>query len=295
MTQRDLIVVGTSLGGVESLRELCGQLPAGLQAAIVIVLHISAEAPSFLGDILTRAGGFSARPARDGESLAAGQIYVPLPDRHLLIRNGTIRVALAPRENRCRPAIDPLFRSAAVYGRARTVGVVLSGLLDDGAQGLQAIRRCGGTTVVQTPLDALYGEMPQNALDAGDVDYTVPLAEMGALLTDLVRRPQERPAPPVPQDLLLETRLVEKAARMREHERDIEAAGVQSLLSAQEMNIESAVWAGLRSLEERIKMLEGLARREHAKDRPTAAHAYEQRSEESRSHAQALRALLLSL
>ncbi len=330
MTSRDLIVVGASLGGVETLRDLCSQLPADLQAAVVIVLHISAQSPSYLGEILTRAGGLPARPARDGEPLVPGQIYVPEPDRHLLVRDGTLRVALAPRENRCRPALDPLFRSAAVYGRSRTVGVVLSGLLDDGAQGLQAIRRCGGTTVVQSPLDALYGEMPQNALDAGDVDYSVPLAEMGALLADLVARPQERPVPPVPQDLLLETRLVEKAARIREHERDIEAAGqlgelvpvvcpecggplwsvqgqnryrchlghaygVQSLLSAQEMNIESAVWAGLRSLEERIKMLEGLARREHGKDRPAAAHAYEQRSEESRAHAQALRALLLSL
>src|SRR5688572_16555907 len=175
MRTKHLVVVGASSGGIEALRELVSKLPEEFPAPLCIVLHTSPRGPGVLDGILNRSGPLPATNARDLERLQPGRIYVAPPDCHLLIEPGRVRVTKGPRENRFRPAIDPLFRSAAqVYGPA-AIGVILTGNLGDGTAGLWAIKQLGGTTVVQDPADALFPSMPQNALNHVRVDHVVPL------------------------------------------------------------------------------------------------------------------------
>ena len=186
---------------------LVRDLPADFPAPIAVVLHIPADAPSMLADILRRKGPLQAQMAANGDPFEAGTIYVARPDHHLLVRgNGklTLHVARGPRENRHRPSVDSLFQSAALAARENAIGVILSGALDDGTSGLMAIRQCGGTTVVQKPSDALYPAMPQSAIDHVDVDHIVPLAELGRLLDRLVRETPLQPGA-APATLRLET------------------------------------------------------------------------------------------
>lgn len=163
---RDIVVIGTSAGGLEALDRLIGQLPGEFPAAIFIVQHLHPEhAPSALLYRLGAYKTFHCKIAEDGEAFGPGKIYIAPSDAHLLIKENTLLVRRGARENRYRPAIDPLFRSAAVAHGPRVVGVVLTGMLDDGTSGLVAIHRCGGVTVAQDPSDALYPDMPQSAIN----------------------------------------------------------------------------------------------------------------------------------
>jgi two-component system chemotaxis response regulator CheB len=204
--QHDIIVIGGSAGGVEALMYICGSLPADLPASVFVVQHISPTSKSVLPGLLTRAGPLPARHPVDGETIQPGHIYVAPPDLHLLLRDGQILLRRGPQENRTRPAIDPLFRSAAIAYGPRVVGVVLTGLLDDGAAGLVAIKRCGGVTVVQDPDDAQWPEMPRRALERGHVDHVVSLSAMGALLNHLSRE-EAGPRVQVPSAMSIETRI----------------------------------------------------------------------------------------
>src|SRR5262245_48658533 len=182
MPGHDIITIGASAGGVETLSRLVATLPADLPASLFVVLHIDPEAPSVLGGILSAAGKLPAVEATDGAPIEHGKIYVGTANCHLLVEPDRVRVVHGPKENRHRPAIDPLFRSAAwAFGR-RVVGVVLTGMLDDGSAGLWAIKSCGGVTVVQDPAEAYFPDMPANALVHLKVDYSLPIAEMGPLL-----------------------------------------------------------------------------------------------------------------
>ncbi len=171
--------------------QLARDLPADFGAPIAVVLHLPPDSPSMLAGILHRQGQLQAKTAVDGERFATGTIYVAPPDHHLLIRDQsgelTLAVSGGPRENRHRPSIDPLFRSAAIAARENAIGVILSGVLDDGTAGLIAIKHCGGIAVVQDPADALYSGMPKSAIENAEVDHVVPLADLGSLLTRLVR------------------------------------------------------------------------------------------------------------
>jgi two-component system chemotaxis response regulator CheB len=186
---RDLAVVGTSSGGVEALQGLVAGLPPDHAGALCVVMHLGPERRSELPAILGRAGPLPAVRAEDGMTLAAGRIHVAPPNCHLLLEGPTLRVVHGPKENRHRPAIDPLFRSAAWSFGPRVVGVVLTGNLDDGTAGLWAIKTCGGTTVVQEPREALHPEMPTNALMHNRIDHRLPLEEIGPLLARLAREP----------------------------------------------------------------------------------------------------------
>src|SRR5262245_4416174 len=210
MHTRDIIVVGASMGGVETLSSLVGQLPSVLPASVLVVQHTAAESPGLLGEILTLSGTLPAVVAADRMPLERGRIYVAPSDRHMLLTADGLRVVYGPRENRVRPAIDPLFRTAAVHCRSRVIGVVLTGLLGDGAAGLLAIHRCGGKTVVQLPGDAEHPGMPIRALDAVPSAIQVPLADMGAMLARLCDE-EAPPSPPVPEALVIEARLTERA------------------------------------------------------------------------------------
>jgi two-component system, chemotaxis family, protein-glutamate methylesterase/glutaminase len=162
--EHEIFVVGASAGGVEALTRLVRTLPARFPGTLFVVLHLPAESPSLLPSILTRSGSLKASHPQDGERIAPGQIYVAPPDHHLLVESGYMRVVRGPKENRHRPALDPLFRSAARSYGPRVVGIVLSGMLDDGTAGLMAIKRCGGLAIVQNPAEALYPSMPQSTL-----------------------------------------------------------------------------------------------------------------------------------
>jgi two-component system, chemotaxis family, protein-glutamate methylesterase/glutaminase len=186
MAGRDIIVVGFSAGGVESLTRLVSDLPESLPASILVVHHFPASSVSVLPRILQRNGRLQACHAEQGEPILPGRIYVAPPDRHLLVGEGTIDLARGPRENGHRPAIDPLFRTAAKRYGPRVIGVLLSGTLDDGTAGMLMIKRTGGLCVVQSPADALFSGMPVSALVNASVDYAVPIAEMGSLLSRLV-------------------------------------------------------------------------------------------------------------
>ena len=201
---RDIIVIGASAGGIEALRGLVAGLPADLAASVFVVLHTSADSPGLLAEILARAGALPALNATEGERIRPGQIYVAPPDHHLLIEPGVVRVTRGPRENRFRPAIDPLFRSAAQTYGPRVVGVILSGYLDDGTAGLWVVKRLGGAAVVQDPADALVDSMPRSALRHVEVDYCVPLAEMAELLLRLTDEPGDVGAYEMPEEPRIE-------------------------------------------------------------------------------------------
>jgi two-component system chemotaxis response regulator CheB len=195
MTYRDIVVVGASAGGIEVIAAILRDLPADFPASMFIVVHIAPQSPGYLAEILDRAGPLPVANARNGEAFARGRVYLAPPDRHLMLEpTGCTRVARGPRENRARPAIDPLFRSAAHAFGQRVIGVVLSGGLDDGSAGLRSINMCGGTTVVQEPLDATVTSMPMHALRSSAVDHCRPAARLGSLINRLVRaRAPDRP------------------------------------------------------------------------------------------------------
>lgn len=204
----DIIVVGASAGGVEALRHLSSLLPPRLPAAMLVVQHIAPEARSVLPGLLARVCPLPVSHAMDGELMRRSHIYVAPPDRHLLVAPDGRHLLLrrGPIENRTRPAMDALFRSAAVACGPRVIGVVLSGTLDDGTAGLVAVKRCGGISVVQDPADATWPDMPRNALQGDSPDYSVPLAQMGVMLDQLARSPAG-PATPIPRELQVEARI----------------------------------------------------------------------------------------
>ena len=189
MIGHDIIVIGASSGGVRALETLVGGLPADLQAAIFIVLHVGPRADDMLAAILGRHTNLKCASAADGEPIAIGEVRVAPPDYHLMLEQGRMVLTHGPKENRSRPAVDTLFRSAAAAYGNRVIGVVLTGNLDDGTAGLWAIKRGGGIAVVQDPEDAEYADMPRNARGGVSVDYTVPLKEMASLLTRLTAAP----------------------------------------------------------------------------------------------------------
>ena len=185
MAACDFIVVGGSAGAVEGMQQLARSFPGDLPAAVFMVLHVPADAPSMLPEILSRSGPLPAKLPQDGEPIRPGRIYVAPADRHLTIEDGVVRVTRGPRENRHRPAIDPLFRTAARAGGKKVIGVILSGHLDDGAAGLRAVRAHGGIAMVQDPADAAASEMPESALQYSGADYVLPIAELGRQLVNL--------------------------------------------------------------------------------------------------------------
>ena len=202
-----IIVIGGSLGGIEALKIVTADLPGTLPAAILVVLHVGRHGLNCLDQIISRSGPLPASNAIDGEKIRAGHIYIAPVDRHLLVdAGGRLTLSRGPKENRSRPAIDPLFRSAAAAFGPRVIGVVLTGLLDDGTAGLWAVKEQGGVAVVQHPDDALAPDMPLNALKHVEVNHCVPLKNIAPLLVSLTAMPTpEQPPPPsVPKKMAIE-------------------------------------------------------------------------------------------
>src|SRR5690242_11511295 len=198
--RQNIVVIAASAGGIGALQEVCKGLPNDLQASIFIVQHISPSSQSLLPASLARAGVLPVTHPVEGEPIRFGRIYVAPPDRHLLVKADHMLVRKGPKENRMRPAADPLFRSAAVADGSRVVGMVLTGTLDDGTAGLLAIKRCGGVAAVQDPADAAWSDMPRNALQKVSVDFCLPLAALPDLIVRLSAEPAG-PRIPIPGDI----------------------------------------------------------------------------------------------
>lgn len=186
MNKRDIIVIGASAGGVSALEQLVRTLPVDFSGSIFVVLHVPPYAPSQLPKILSRVARLKAVHPRDGERIEPGKIYVALQDHHLLVEKECVVVRKGPKENRFRPSIDALFRSAAYVFGSRVIGVVLTGALDDGTSGMWSIKRLGGMVICQDPEEAAFPEMPSSVVKYVEPDYILPLKEMGAVLTRLV-------------------------------------------------------------------------------------------------------------
>jgi two-component system chemotaxis response regulator CheB len=199
---RDIVVIGASAGGVEALLELAGMLPADFPAPIFVVQHVPAYSNSILPQLLSRVSALPAKHPRSGEVIEPGTIYIAPPDHHLLVEGDHVLVTRGPKENRFRPSIDALFRSAAYTYGARVIGVVLTGYLDDGTSGLWAVQRMGGLAVVQDPHDASFPAMPTNALEYVEADHLVPLAQLAALLSRLTAEQPEVHKPSISKEEL---------------------------------------------------------------------------------------------
>lgn len=198
-----VVVIGASAGGVSALLEISGALPRFFAAPVCIVQHVGNN-PSILPELLRYRGTNHAMHAEDGQRLTAGTLHIAPPDCHLLIEGDTLRLTQGPKENHARPAVDPLFRSAAVSWGPRAIGVILTGHMDDGAAGLRAVHDCGGVTIVQDPQTALEPEMPRSALASVQATHCVPLAGIAPLLQRLVGVPRPATTAAVPESLIRE-------------------------------------------------------------------------------------------
>lgn len=285
---RGVVVVGASAGGVEALTKFAEKLSPDLPYAILVALHMPPGGPSVLARIIDRSGPLPATTATDGAPLEAGHIYVAVPDRHLLVHDHLAVQSEGPTENGHRPAINALFRAAAVNFGPNAVGVLLSGALDDGVLGARAIRARGGTVIVQDPEEALFSSMPSNALNAGVVDHKVAAAEIGPLLKTLSERDIEERQ--MERDITMETENRIAMGKRFDVVIDSEALGphsgyacpdcngslvalgennfrcrvghawtADSLLAARDHEIESALWVALRSLNEKANLSRKMA------------------------------------
>ena len=322
MAVQRIVVIGASSGGVEALRMVVGGLPAGFGAPVCVVIHRRPYSHGLIAGILDRSGPLRARDAASGDRLENGTVYVAPPDHHLLIEPGQLRLTRGPRENLSRPSVDPLFRSAAqVYGPA-AIGVILTGDLDDGAAGLDTIRRLGGTTVVQDPADAFAPSMPSNALRYGPADFRVPLTQIPAVLTRLADIPASSPrvSGDAAQDVDVEVRIASEEKPMDTGLLEIaepsliacpechgvllrlkraqpsrfrchtgHAYSMESLVAAVEHGIEDSLWSAVRSLEEAGLLLRELSNIA-VDERDTGARV---RAEQTDSQAEQVREILL--
>jgi two-component system chemotaxis response regulator CheB len=304
---------------VEALKQLVRSLPVNFPAALVAVIHLPARVPALLGAILDRCGPLPAIDASDGMRIQAGHIYVGVPDRHLLIDGDSLRLTRGPRENRFRPAIDTLFRSAAYTQGGRVVGVVLTGQLDDGTSGLWAIKDRGGVTVVQSPGDAAYPSMPLSALQHVEIDHVSDLASLPALLMRLAQDPselsrlQEAPLMRIENEFAAGDEHAQpigapsrftcpechgalgevhegKIVRFRCHTGH--AFSLQSLLSDVDDSIDRGLWSVLRTMQERAMLLRKVAAQYRSKDDPAAAELLESRALDCDDKGRYIRALL---
>lgn len=292
MPGHDMIVIGASAGGVEALMMVVRGLPRDLPAALFVVLHTPPSGESALPQILSHAGPLPVAHPRDGDPIEHGRIYVAPPDYHLLIERDRIRLVRGPRENRYRPAVDPLFRSAARAYGPRVIAVVLSGMLDDGAAGIAAVHARGGIGIVQDPNDALFPSMPTSAMRYDTPQHVAPARDIGPLLARLAREPTRTAEKEVPEVMEKETEIAEmKMGALNDPDKPgtpsvfgcPECGGVlwemrdgpmlryrcrvghaytaDSLLSEQSTHLEAALWAALRGLEEKASLVHRLADR----------------------------------
>jgi two-component system chemotaxis response regulator CheB len=318
-----IIVLGASAGGVEALSTIMAGLPRVIDAAIFVVIHMPAQSPSMLADILDRAGPLPVRQGADGAPIKAGHVYVARPDNHLMVEQGLMRIVHGPRENRYRPSIDVLFRTAGqAYGR-RVIGVVLTGSLDDGTAGLVAIKRLGGLAIVQDPTEALYASMPRSALENVAVDHIARLAQIPALLAHLVATmpahdlPNAKPADDSPTSQM-EAEMIQTNdlpgkpspyscpechgvlweihddTMTRFRCRVGHAYSPESMLAEQSDTLEEALWSALKTLEESASLSHRLEVQSRDRGNPHMARRFAEKAAAAERRAMVIRQVLLT-
>jgi two-component system, chemotaxis family, protein-glutamate methylesterase/glutaminase len=320
-----VVVAGASAGGFTALVELVSQLNPNSDAAYFIVLHLSAKSISgFLASKLQEHTTLKCVLAMDGMPIQKGYIYVAMPNHHLTMNKDEVRLGNGPTENRWRPSIDVLFRAAAAHFTSRAIGIVLTGLLNDGTAGMSAIKRCGGTTIVQDPNEAEYPDMPFSVLNAMEVDHVVSVTEMGGLITELTKVPPPEPTEP-PKDVRMDTELMEKMITristseeygrhtvytcpdcggvLFEHDDDAivkfkchtgHSYTVRDLIKKQAEETEDSLWYAIRSLEQRRALLDTLAERYSHKGNRFLATDYQKKVEEIESHIENLKKVIVA-
>lgn len=326
MDTRDIVVIGGSSGATAPLKSILGALPSDLPASVFVVLHIPARSLGLLTTVAQAASHLPVRSSEDGMPIEPGHIYLGVPDRHLLLVDGQIRLGRGPRENMARPAIDPLFRSAAMSYGPRVVGVLLSGLLNDGAAGLSAIKRCGGLALVQDQQDAIADEMPLAGLRAVTADLIGASSRLGDVISDLVREPAG-PQLSIPPEIRLEVDIaageridsgvlqrvadpaplicrdcggalsqVREPGPLRFRCQVGHAFTAEVLATEQESAVDEALRVALRVIEERAELVTRMAADGRNSGRRAVAEMYDERAEEYRRYADTIRrAVLMSM
>lgn len=325
MNEHRIVTIGASAGGVTALQSIIGALPSDLPAVICVVIHIAPDSPGAMPRLISKGGALRAIHPVDGEQLAAGRIYVAPPDHHLLLHpSGRIRLSRGPKENRFRPAVDPLFRSAAHAFGPRVIGVVLSGSLDDGTAGLWAVKRHGGVTVVQDPRDAAFPSMPQSALQHVEVDHCASASEIGSLLAHLAGDRITMSPDPEVSKMDVESRLllgeedsadeawalgspsryacpechgmlqvIMEGTRVRYRCHVGHAYSADSLLSELTLKVRELLWTTQRAMEESAKLLQQEAERARLEEDAALYERYRRKMEETQGNARTVRALAM--
>lgn len=317
MARRDIVVLGASAGGVEVLSEVLADA-AGAEAAFAVVVHMASNARTALPAILSRTSGLDCRLAEDGDELSPGRVLIAPPDRHLVVRRNAVSVVNAPRENRSRPAIDPLFRTAALAYGPRVIAVALSGVLDDGTAGAAAVRRRGGVVVVQDPEDALFADIPRNIIERVGADHVLPCSQIGALIArlsteeveDHMRFGEDEDPAMAGQEQLLEKALngditqftcpecsgtlweVDEDGILRYRCRVGHVYSLDSLREAQGESVETALWIAMRALEEQAGLIRRAAERTRSYRTPAIAARHDERADEVDRQVAVIRDLL---
>jgi two-component system chemotaxis response regulator CheB len=329
MTTRDTIVIGASAGGVQALSALVADLPGDLPAAVFIILHISANAPSLLPTILGRESKLPVAHAANGEPIRRGRVYVAPPDQHLIIEDGLVKLVHGPKENLHRPSIDTLFRSAARFAGPRVIGVVLTGARNDGKVGMRAVKQRGGIAIVQDPAEAPFPSLPKSVMREIDVDYSLPLREIALLLNQLTRETAEEEGRyPVPDEIEIESRIAEQNMEADELIASVERIGriskltcpdchgalweinddkilryrchvghaysAEALTEGQAEMLEVALWSAVRALEEQMMLAKRIVERARKSNHERAAITFARRAREAEEHSSVIRELLLS-
>jgi two-component system chemotaxis response regulator CheB len=317
MDRPNIVVIGGSAGALEPLQKVVASLPQRWAIAVFVVIHAWPDALGALVPLLARAGSLRVKSAQDLDPITRGTLLLAPPDQHLIIKDGFVRVTRSPRENLWRPAVDVLFRSAAVAYGAQVIGVILSGALNDGSAGGRAIKRCGGTVIVQSPADARFPDMPRSAVRATPVDYVIPHQAISAAIHEvLARTPPESPL--VPGDLAAEVQFAETVATVGEARAPPfplcgQLGGRAPLPVAERSRLscprageaaphargpgeidrrDAALWAAIRHFEQRANWHSMLACEQEARGQTRAALIYGDRAREAQAHAFELRKLL---
>jgi two-component system, chemotaxis family, protein-glutamate methylesterase/glutaminase len=314
MSGHDIVVIGTSAGGLKAVGAVLSQLPADLPAAVFVVQHLAADQNSVLPKLLGDVSRLPVHSPKDGDGFQQGRVYVASPDHHLLVNDDRVRVLRGPQENRFRPSIDALFRSAARSHGSRVIGVVLTGSLHDGSVGLQTIKMRGGITIVQDPDEAEYPSMPRTALRYVNVDHIASIADAGALLVRKVTEPSvDQAAFPTTEEIEIESNIAEQVMNTREFLEGVERIGTRTtyscpdcngamwqigdgeplklrchvghsftgevLSSGQNRNIEAALWTAIRLMEEKVTFSRQLAEREREQSMQDDADVHEREAD----------------
>ncbi len=323
----DVIVIGASSGGIEAISQVVERLPSGLPASVFVVQHLGTASANYLSQILAQKTSLETFTATEGKTIQRGAIYVAPADHHLIIDSEQMYLSRGPRENRMRPAIDPLFRSASLAHGPKVIGVILTGSLDDGTAGLLAVKKSGGLAVVQDPTTAITADMPQSALDYVEVDHCLPPPEIGDLLgrlagtsvdsngerfqtnaersllrreVDIMHRQTGTIGTANALGELVPASCPDCGGPLWEIEDDVprfrchtgHAFTARHLIAGLDAAEEQSLWVALRVMEERVRLLHRLAEKDTRTGHKYAANAFAEKAKEAQEHVRRLRKLL---